>query len=374
MKDHTLNYARIFVLVPFHISGPGHNRLERFANGSKRVVVCRQEEGAEARQVIQLNWAHVATNCGLLVASFSECVLAAVSAYRCYRRVCPCARHDRRRSPEPAESFYSTASKELLVSSWLGHSPASALGDSGVLLVPPHQKHIKINLQMDSNNLHIDQSECVNQRLESQYPDESDTTYPTRRNLSSSQLKASSYVISVCRVVFVMWLASSPPTKAIRVQSPAGSLRIFACGNRRVFSGISRFLPPFNFGDAPYSPQSHSSAFTTSMLRAVHISPPTHPPSWIYRSFRQSFFFRRRMRRKKEVKNDAATAAPSGTACRETVFPGAGTVVHFLPGGIVGWRNCTEFHTPVGPLPTSCHTHLAVAEMSCLSYRLFTVR
>ncbi|KAJ8870261.1 hypothetical protein PR048_029282 [Dryococelus australis] len=39
------------------------------------------------------------------------------------------------------------------------------------------------------------------------------------------------------------WLTCSPPTKAIRVQSPAESLRIFARGNRagRVFSGISRF-------------------------------------------------------------------------------------------------------------------------------------
>ncbi|KAJ8867217.1 hypothetical protein PR048_031012 [Dryococelus australis] len=48
-------------------------------------------------------------------------------------------------------------------------------------------------------------------------------------------------------------LACSPPTKAIRVLSPAGSLRIFAFGNRttddavgqRVFSGISRFPRPF---------------------------------------------------------------------------------------------------------------------------------
>ncbi|KAJ8877043.1 hypothetical protein PR048_021495 [Dryococelus australis] len=39
-------------------------------------------------------------------------------------------------------------------------------------------------------------------------------------------------------------LTCSPSTKTIRVRSPAGSLRIFACGNR-VFSGISRFPLPF---------------------------------------------------------------------------------------------------------------------------------
>ncbi|KAJ8872610.1 hypothetical protein PR048_026216 [Dryococelus australis] len=44
-------------------------------------------------------------------------------------------------------------------------------------------------------------------------------------------------------------LACSPSTKAIQVQSPAGSLRIFACGNRagrcRRSTGISRFPCPF---------------------------------------------------------------------------------------------------------------------------------
>ncbi|KAJ8889479.1 hypothetical protein PR048_008978 [Dryococelus australis] len=47
-------------------------------------------------------------------------------------------------------------------------------------------------------------------------------------------------------------LACSPPTKAIRAQSPAGSLRIFSSENRAgrsvgwwVFSGISRFPCPF---------------------------------------------------------------------------------------------------------------------------------
>ncbi|KAJ8878849.1 hypothetical protein PR048_019438 [Dryococelus australis] len=61
-------------------------------------------------------------------------------------------------------------------------------------------------------------------------------------------------------------LACSPPSKAIRVQSPVGSFRIFACGNRVGrcrwsvgFLGDLPFPPPFHFGTAPYSPQSPSS-------------------------------------------------------------------------------------------------------------------
>ncbi|KAJ8866920.1 hypothetical protein PR048_032782 [Dryococelus australis] len=44
-------------------------------------------------------------------------------------------------------------------------------------------------------------------------------------------------------------LARSPPTKANRVQNPAGSPDF----SRRVFSGISRFPPPLHSGAAPYS-------------------------------------------------------------------------------------------------------------------------
>ncbi|KAJ8897778.1 hypothetical protein PR048_003128 [Dryococelus australis] len=58
-------------------------------------------------------------------------------------------------------------------------------------------------------------------------------------------------------------LVCSPPTKAIRVQSPVGSLRISACGNRERqcrwsagFLGDLPFSPPFHSGVAPYSPQS----------------------------------------------------------------------------------------------------------------------
>ncbi|KAJ8867482.1 hypothetical protein PR048_031284 [Dryococelus australis] len=66
-------------------------------------------------------------------------------------------------------------------------------------------------------------------------------------------------------------LACSPPTKAILVQSPAGSHRIFTRGNRagrcrwQVFVGDIPFPPLFNSGAAPYSPQSPSSALKTSM-------------------------------------------------------------------------------------------------------------
>ncbi|KAJ8894038.1 hypothetical protein PR048_006648 [Dryococelus australis] len=54
-------------------------------------------------------------------------------------------------------------------------------------------------------------------------------------------------------------LACSPPTKAIHVQSPAGPLRIFACGNRAGrcrwsagFLGVLSFPPPFQSCAAPY--------------------------------------------------------------------------------------------------------------------------
>ncbi|KAJ8882051.1 hypothetical protein PR048_018539 [Dryococelus australis] len=76
-------------------------------------------------------------------------------------------------------------------------------------------------------------------------------------------------------------LACSPPTKAIRVQSPAGSHRIFACGNRAVrcrwsagFLGDLPFPLPSHSGAFSYSPQSPSSALRTSMLRAAQISSP----------------------------------------------------------------------------------------------------
>ncbi|KAJ8867522.1 hypothetical protein PR048_031324 [Dryococelus australis] len=71
------------------------------------------------------------------------------------------------------------------------------------------------------------------------------------------------------------WLDCSPPTKANRVQSPAGSLRIFA--DRRVFSGFSCF--PFLF--VPALLHTHlalpSSALKTSMLRVAQISSLTLP-------------------------------------------------------------------------------------------------
>ncbi|KAJ8869316.1 hypothetical protein PR048_030891 [Dryococelus australis] len=82
-------------------------------------------------------------------------------------------------------------------------------------------------------------------------------------------------------------LACSPPTKVIRVQSPAGSVRISACGNRAGrcrwsagFLGDLLFPPPFHPGTALYSYQSPSSALKTWMLGAVQISSLAHslPP------------------------------------------------------------------------------------------------
>ncbi|KAJ8878435.1 hypothetical protein PR048_019013 [Dryococelus australis] len=68
-------------------------------------------------------------------------------------------------------------------------------------------------------------------------------------------------------------LACSPPTRAIWIQSPVGSLGIFACGNRvgrcrwlTGFLGDLPFPPPFHSGAVPYSIHSASSALNTSIL------------------------------------------------------------------------------------------------------------
>ncbi|KAJ8888795.1 hypothetical protein PR048_008287 [Dryococelus australis] len=99
-------------------------------------------------------------------------------------------------------------------------------------------------------------------------------------------------------------LACSPPTWAIRVHSPAGSLRIFACGNRAGrcrwsagFLGDLPFPPPFHSGVASYSPKSPSLALKTSQNLFTNLvrirrgprtvaewlahSPPTNPPGSI---------------------------------------------------------------------------------------------
>ncbi|KAJ8872095.1 hypothetical protein PR048_025696 [Dryococelus australis] len=68
-------------------------------------------------------------------------------------------------------------------------------------------------------------------------------------------------------------LARSPPTKAIRVQSPA---EWESCRTMPLVGGFSRgspyHLPPLHSGAAPYSLQPPSSALKTSLLRAIKIS------------------------------------------------------------------------------------------------------
>ncbi|KAJ8898118.1 hypothetical protein PR048_003478 [Dryococelus australis] len=100
--------------------------------------------------------------------------------------------------------------------------------------------------------------------------------FQQRKSVKTTPLRISrkSFIISGATVAEV--LACSPPTKAIRAQSPAGSLWIFGYGNRagqcRWSGGFSRgspFPPPPHSGAAPYSPKSSSSALKTSMLRAV---------------------------------------------------------------------------------------------------------
>ncbi|KAJ8867392.1 hypothetical protein PR048_031193 [Dryococelus australis] len=87
-----------------------------------------------------------------------------------------------------------------------------------------------------------------------------------------------STLLSILGALVAERLVCSPPTKAIRVQFPAGSLRIFTCGNRggrcrwsAGFLGDLPFPPPPHSGAVPYSPQSPSSALKTPMLRDVQI-------------------------------------------------------------------------------------------------------
>ncbi|KAJ8886375.1 hypothetical protein PR048_012586 [Dryococelus australis] len=73
----------------------------------------------------------------------------------------------------------------------------------------------------------------------------------------------------------VEWLACSPPTKAIRVQSLAGSLHFFShvCWSAGFLRDLP-FHPPSCSGAALYPPQSTSSALKTSMLGATNSGQP----------------------------------------------------------------------------------------------------
>ncbi|KAJ8888609.1 hypothetical protein PR048_008101 [Dryococelus australis] len=79
-------------------------------------------------------------------------------------------------------------------------------------------------------------------------------------------------------------ISRSPPTKANRVQSPAGCTGFLqvgivpddAVGPFFFFFGDLPFPPPLHSGAAPYSLQSPSSALKTSLLRAAQISSLTH--------------------------------------------------------------------------------------------------
>ncbi|KAJ8895329.1 hypothetical protein PR048_000655 [Dryococelus australis] len=103
---------------------------------------------------------------------------------------------------------------------------------------------------------------------------------PTPHSKSSSKQRRES---AHSRIRVGERLACSPHTKAIRVQSPAGSFRTFACENRtgrcrwsEGFLGHLSFPPPFQSGAASYLYKSPSSALKTSMLRAVQIFSLTH--------------------------------------------------------------------------------------------------
>ncbi|KAJ8873094.1 hypothetical protein PR048_026710 [Dryococelus australis] len=76
-------------------------------------------------------------------------------------------------------------------------------------------------------------------------------------------------------VTMTEWLDHSPPARAIRVQSPAGSpdIRMWESFlTMALVSGFSRGFPPFHSSAVPYSLQSPTSALKISLLRAAQIS------------------------------------------------------------------------------------------------------
>nr|CAD7595176.1 unnamed protein product [Timema genevievae] len=115
-----------------------YRRVMRAAISGRDKVLFQDElcifDGSLEGVLVRLNWSHVLANCGLLLVSAGECLVAVLAVYRCYQRVCPCSRRAHqplRESPEPCYSIPS--SKEMLVSSWLGHQVRPP---GSVVLVP----------------------------------------------------------------------------------------------------------------------------------------------------------------------------------------------------------------------------------------------
>lgn len=47
-----------------------------------------------------INWAPVLADAGLILASALQCILAVMSGYKCYKKVCPCSKRDHSRLSE----------------------------------------------------------------------------------------------------------------------------------------------------------------------------------------------------------------------------------------------------------------------------------
>ncbi|KAJ8888759.1 hypothetical protein PR048_008251 [Dryococelus australis] len=118
----------------------------------------------------------------------------------------------------------------------------------------PNLHKAVIKMQHDSGRLHVGRvvDALANNKLEARIgkraTDNAGTNVLARHQAGAGC--ARSY-LSPRRPNTTHWIACSPPTKAIRAQFPAGSLRIFACDNRaddaigrRVFSMISLSSPP----------------------------------------------------------------------------------------------------------------------------------
>ncbi|KAJ8893475.1 hypothetical protein PR048_006073 [Dryococelus australis] len=154
---------------------------------------------------------------------------------------------------------------------------------------------------------------------------------PWRKAFRASRI---TYLVSIMYRLFT-WLASSPPTKANRTQSPTGSLPDFrmweSCRRYRWsagFLGDFRFSPTFHCVAAPYSPQSSSSALKTSLLRAAQISRHTLT----------------RATRVKPAANESLWSCSYSVPTRVRYVAGstlAGGAKHYFPFTSLSTRRCT---------------------------------
>ncbi|KAK6643245.1 hypothetical protein RUM43_004750 [Polyplax serrata] len=69
-----------------------------------------------------INWPPILADSGLILASALQCVAAVFSGYKCYKKVCPCLKNNKKQLSEAdsQKEKFKNESKERFVSNWLG--------------------------------------------------------------------------------------------------------------------------------------------------------------------------------------------------------------------------------------------------------------